>query len=110
MKSSWVSVMVCWPSDTFVNTTVPELSVGTQVALPSRLKQNSPSAAVDSKLPLPSRSIFFMTVIRGNSMIWLAGTGTFCAPVCFTSPPAGLSRLCCDEPLQSPAWSERVSV
>src|SRR5437867_12970363 len=101
--------MVCCPADALVHPTVPELSVGTQEP-PSRLKQNAPAAAVDAKLPLPSRSVFLMTVIRGNSMIWLAGTGTFCAPVCFTSPPASLSRLCCDEPLQSPAWSERVSV
>ncbi|PYQ01843.1 MAG: hypothetical protein DMF82_18115 [Acidobacteria bacterium] len=43
-------------------------------------------------------------------MILLAGTGTFCAPTCATSPPAALSRLCWDEPLQSAASSVSVRV
>ena len=41
-------------------------------------------------------------------IIWLAGTGTFWAPACLTSPPASLSRLCWEEPLQSAACSDSL--
>src|SRR5688500_9737214 len=45
----------------------------------------------------------------GRSRTWFAGTGTFCAPLCDTPAPA-FSRLCCDDPLQSPASLESLSV
>ena len=100
-----LSVTVCAPSLTAVNVTWPLESIAVHVP-ESSVKQYSPAAAV-TKEPVP-RSTSFVTVIFGSSMTWFAGTGTFCCPVSST-PVSGLRRLCCDEPLQSPAWFESLS-
>ena len=82
------------------------------VVVASRQNLYSPELANDSKLPLLSRSICLMTVISGRRTMALAGTGTFCAPVCSKAPgvPLGASLLCCEEPVQSPTASATVSV
>ena len=98
-------MIVCGPSLTAVKTTSPFESTAVQVP-ESIVKQYSPALA-GTKVPVP-RSTSFATVMLGSSITWFAGTGTFCCPVCETPSP-GLRRLCCDEPLQSPAWFESLS-
>ena len=98
-------MIVCAPSLTAEKTTCPFASIAVQEP-ESRVKQYSPAFA-GTKVSVP-RSTSFVTVMFGSSMTWFAGTGTFCCPVCETPSPA-LSRLCCEEPLQSPAWFESLS-
>ena len=59
---------------------------------------------------LTSRSMFLITVISGSLRMSLPGTGTFWAPALPKSPVVVPMRLCCEEPPQSPATSDSVSV
>ena len=76
------------------------------------MKQNSPASAVSSNVPLPSRSMFFVTVIWGISMMAPAGTLTTLLLMFPKSPGTGASstKVLEDDPLQPPASSVSVRV